>query len=90
MRRKRSTKTPELMVKMDGSDNHSKLVQIQTGSFQDAAAAQAGLDNASGPEYWRSLEELAQNPGVPGASAARVSSRRREWQDEVSRRGFLS
>jgi MoCo/4Fe-4S cofactor protein with predicted Tat translocation signal len=89
LRRKRSTKTPELMVKMDGSDNHSKLVQIQAGSSQNAAAAQAALDNASGPEYWRSLEELAQTPEFQERLQREFPRAAGEWQDEVSRRGFL-
>ncbi len=77
------------MVKMDGSDNHSKLVQIQTGSTPEAAAIEAALSAGSGPEYWRSLEELAQTPEFRESLQREFASPSGAWQDDVSRRGFL-
>src|SRR5208282_6848079 len=43
----------------------------------------------SGPEYWRSLEELAGNPAFQEALHREFPKGASEWVDSVSRRGFL-
>ncbi|MGE0405160.1 MAG: TAT-variant-translocated molybdopterin oxidoreductase [Candidatus Korobacteraceae bacterium] len=77
----------KLMVNMDGNDNQSKLVQIETGSA--LKAAQAALGSAEGPEYWRSLEELAKTPEFQERLHREFPHAADEWHDDVSRRGFL-
>jgi len=43
----------------------------------------------TGPEYWRSLEELAGSPAFQEALHREFSKGASEWVDSVSRRGFL-
>ena len=46
-------------------------------------------DPQDGPEYWRSLEELAGNPAFQEALHREFPKGASEWVDSVSRRGFL-
>ena len=46
-------------------------------------------DQKSGPEYWRSLEELAGSPDFQEALHREFPKGASEWVDSVSRRGFL-
>src|SRR6202021_117419 len=43
----------------------------------------------TGPEYWRSLEELAGSPAFQEALHREFPKGASEWVDSVSRRGFL-
>src|SRR6202047_4354456 len=43
----------------------------------------------TGPEYWRSLEELAGSPAFQEALHRELPTGASEWVDSVSRRGFL-
>ena len=54
----------------------------------DAATAH-DADEKSGPEYWRSLEELAGSPEFQEALHREFPKGASEWLDSVSRRGFL-
>ncbi len=59
----------------------------------DLAAVRAEIENAeskvSGPEYWRSLEELAGSEDFQQALHREFPKGASEWVDSVSRRGFL-
>ena len=61
----------------------------KSGNAVDRATVERQLEQTKGPEYWRSLEELA------GSSEFREMLHREfpkgasEWLDSVSRRGFL-
>jgi MoCo/4Fe-4S cofactor protein with predicted Tat translocation signal len=55
----------------------------------DLASVRAEIDKVSGPEYWRSLEELAGNPEFQEALHREFPKGASEWVDSVSRRGFL-
>src|SRR5271157_5864988 len=58
----------------------------------DLEALRAQIDEAShkaGPEYWRSLEELAGSPAFREALHREFPKGASEWVDSVSRRGFL-
>jgi molybdopterin-containing oxidoreductase family iron-sulfur binding subunit len=59
----------------------------------DLESVRARLDEASkthaGPEYWRSLEELAGSPAFQEALHREFPKGASEWVDSVSRRGFL-
>ena len=46
-------------------------------------------ETKSGPEYWRSLEELAGSPAFQEALHREFPKGASEWVDSVSRRGFL-
>jgi molybdopterin-containing oxidoreductase family iron-sulfur binding subunit len=59
----------------------------------DLASVRAEIDNAeakvTGPEYWRSLEELAGTTDFQEALHREFPKGASEWVDSVSRRGFL-
>jgi MoCo/4Fe-4S cofactor protein with predicted Tat translocation signal len=56
----------------------------------DSLRAQINEANEkSGPEYWRSLEELAGSPAFQEALHREFPKGASEWVDSVSRRGFL-
>jgi molybdopterin-containing oxidoreductase family iron-sulfur binding subunit len=55
----------------------------------DLAYLSAEMDKVSGPEYWRSLEELAGNPEFQEALHREFPKGASEWVESVSRRGFL-
>ena len=61
----------------------------------DLDSLRAQIDEAnenekiSGPEYWRSLEELAGSPAFQEALHREFPKGASEWIDSVSRRGFL-
>jgi MoCo/4Fe-4S cofactor protein with predicted Tat translocation signal len=55
----------------------------------DLASVRAEIDKASGPEYWRSLEELACSAEFQEALHREFPKGASEWVDTVSRRGFL-
>src|SRR5271163_422246 len=56
----------------------------------DSLRAQINDANeTSGPEYWRSLEELAGSPAFQEALHREFPKGASEWVDSVSRRGFL-
>jgi molybdopterin-containing oxidoreductase family iron-sulfur binding subunit len=54
----------------------------------DAATAHDEREK-TGPEYWRSLEELAGSPAFKEALHREFPKNASEWLDTVSRRGFL-
>ena len=53
------------------------------------AAFEAQIRHTSGPEYWRSLEELAGTPEFQEMLHREFPKGASEWVDSVSRRGFL-
>jgi len=55
----------------------------------DLASVRARIETAAGPEYWRSLEELAGSPEFQEALHREFPKGASEWVDSVSRRGFL-
>ncbi len=55
----------------------------------DLDAARARVAEAKGPEYWRSLEELAGSPDFQEMLHREFPKGASEWLDSVSRRGFL-
>jgi MoCo/4Fe-4S cofactor protein with predicted Tat translocation signal len=53
------------------------------------AATEHDAREKTGPEYWRSLEELAGSPAFREALHREFPKGASEWLDSVSRRGFL-
>ncbi|MGH9539970.1 MAG: TAT-variant-translocated molybdopterin oxidoreductase [Terriglobales bacterium] len=55
----------------------------------DLDAAREQIAGTNGPEYWRSLEELAGSPDFQEMLHREFPKGASEWLDSVSRRGFL-
>src|SRR5579884_1642092 len=73
-----------------------ELIQINTGddgrsgNKLDVKTVQQKLSAARGPEYWRSLEELAAKPEFEELLHREFPRQASEWiGDDVSRRNFL-
>ncbi len=66
----------------------SKKGKLDLDSLRDQIN-EANNTDASGPEYWRSLEELAGSPAFQEALHREFPKGASEWVDSVSRRGFL-
>ncbi len=60
-----------------------------TTNTLDLAAIRERLASTRGPEYWRSLEELADSEEFQALLAREFPENASEWMDPVSRRGFL-
>src|SRR5437870_3771671 len=58
-------------------------------STLDLQAVKATIQQTRGPEYWRSLEELAGSPEFQEMLHREFPKGASEWLDSVSRRGFL-
>jgi len=81
-------------------DNKSQFVKLEDicpskkldmGTVRERIDAATAHDTAekTGPEYWRSLEELAGSPAFQEALHREFPKGASEWLDTVSRRGFL-
>jgi MoCo/4Fe-4S cofactor protein with predicted Tat translocation signal len=68
--------------KKSGLDLADVRARIDTATAHDAA-------QKTGPEYWRSLEELAGSDAFQEALHREFPKGASEWVDSVSRRGFL-
>ncbi len=69
----------------------SKKGKLELDSVRERIDAAIAHDAAekTGPEYWRSLEELAGSPAFQEALHREFPKGASEWVDSVSRRGFL-
>jgi len=67
----------------------SKREDVCLGKKLDRAAVERQLKETKGPEYWRSLEELAGSPEFQDMLHREFPKGASEWLDSVSRRGFL-
>ncbi|HYN14447.1 MAG TPA: TAT-variant-translocated molybdopterin oxidoreductase, partial [Terriglobales bacterium] len=72
-------------------DHAAKLVGIakRTTGKLDLAAIREKLSKATGPTYWRSLEELAEEPGFDEVMHREFPRLASEWPEGCSRRDFL-
>ena len=70
-------------------DGKSKREDVCPGKKIDRAAVERQLEQTKGPEYWRSLEELAGSPEFQDMLHREFPKGASEWLDSVSRRGFL-
>jgi MoCo/4Fe-4S cofactor protein with predicted Tat translocation signal len=82
------------------TDNKSQFVKLEDicptkklelGTVRERIDAAIAHDKAekTGPEYWRSLEELAGSPAFQEALHREFPKGASEWLDKASRRGFL-
>jgi len=67
----------------------AKLVKIAKRARLDLAAIREKLSKATGPTYWRSLEELAEEPGFDEMVYREFPRLASEWPEGHSRRDFL-
>ena len=76
----------------DGRAQREEVCPSKKGKLDlDSVRAQieAAADQKAGPEYWRSLEELAGSADFREALHREFPKGASEWVDSVSRRGFL-
>jgi MoCo/4Fe-4S cofactor protein with predicted Tat translocation signal len=66
----------------------TKKGKLDLGSLR-AQINEANNNDKAGPEYWRSLEELAGSPAFQDALHREFPKGASEWVESVSRRGFL-
>jgi molybdopterin-containing oxidoreductase family iron-sulfur binding subunit len=71
-----------------GSPRPAEICPGKRGQL-DLATARARVEGTKGPEYWRSLEELAGSPDFAEMLQREFPRGASEWLDAVSRRGFL-
>src|SRR5215471_5798097 len=74
---------------MEETNRKSKSEDVCPGKKLDRATVQQQLEQTKGPEYWRSLEELAGTPEFQEMLHREFPKGASEWLDSVSRRGFL-
>lgn len=68
----------------------AKLVKIaKRDTPLDLAAIRQKLANTTGRTYWRSLEELAEEPGFDEVMQREFPRQASEWPEGVSRRDFI-
>src|SRR2546428_10863487 len=70
-------------------NDKSKREDICPRKKIDRADVERQLKETKGPEYWRSLEELAGSPEFQNMLHREFPKGASEWLDSVSRRGFL-
>ncbi len=68
--------------------SHLDICPSKKGKL-DLETAKAQIDAAQGPEFWRSLEELAGSAEFQEMMHREFPKGASEWLDDVSRRGFL-
>jgi MoCo/4Fe-4S cofactor protein with predicted Tat translocation signal len=69
--------------------NKTKREDVCPSKKLDRATVEEQIRQTSGPEYWRSLEELAGTPEFQEMLHREFPKGASEWVDSVSRRGFL-
>jgi len=67
----------------------SKRQGVCPGHTLDRAMVETQIRQTTGPEFWRSLEELAGTPEFREMLGREFPKGASEWVDSVSRRGFL-
>src|ERR1700687_4438514 len=76
------------MEEKKGSPRREDVCPTKKGKL-DLDAARDQIAGTRGPEYWRSLEELAGSPDFQEMLHREFPKGASEWLDSVSRRGFL-
>jgi MoCo/4Fe-4S cofactor protein with predicted Tat translocation signal len=76
-------------MKNEEQHSHREDICPSKKSKLDLATVRAEIDKVNGPEYWRSLEELAGSAEFQEALHREFPKGASEWVESVSRRGFL-
>ena len=74
---------------MEDRKQKTKREDVCPSKKLDRATVEAQIAQTQGPEYWRSLEELAGTPEFQEMLHREFPKGASEWVDSVSRRGFL-
>jgi molybdopterin-containing oxidoreductase family iron-sulfur binding subunit len=77
-----------MSTKNDTNLNLIPVSEIKPASL-DMEAVRSKLENATGPRYWRTLEELADHKAFGELLEREFPRGASEWLDPVTRRGFL-
>jgi len=72
----------------DHSDEHAEDLTVREHSL-DIAAVRAKLREKSGKQYWRTLEELSDDPHFEDLLHREFPRQASEWDETVDRRNFL-
>src|SRR5882724_5902601 len=90
MRGRASNTESDWLMKMDEKNNPRRedVCPTKKGKL-DLDAARDQIAGTKGPEYWRTLEELAGSPEFQEMLHREFPKGASEWLDAVSRRGFL-
>ena len=72
----------------DHSDSHAEDSTVHEHNL-DLAAVRAKLREKSGKQYWRTLEELADDPHFEDLLHREFPRQASEWDETVDRRNFL-
>ncbi|HUL34749.1 MAG TPA: TAT-variant-translocated molybdopterin oxidoreductase [Candidatus Eisenbacteria bacterium] len=73
----------------DHDHNHDGEENVLRESRLELAAVREKLKNKSGKQYWRTLEELAEDPQFEELMHREFPKHASEWDDSVDRRDFL-
>src|SRR5580692_9645896 len=79
----------EMEMEEKGGKQHREDVCPGKKHQLDLQTARAQIAGTKGPEYWRSLEELAGSAEFQEMMHREFPKGASEWLDSVSRRGFL-
>ncbi|HEX9799488.1 MAG TPA: TAT-variant-translocated molybdopterin oxidoreductase [Thermoanaerobaculia bacterium] len=80
----------KLPILDDSGDCHAEWKRPPAAAAElDLAAVRARLAERRGPEYWRSLEEVAASPAFDEMLHREFPRFAAEWPSDVSRRNFL-
>jgi molybdopterin-containing oxidoreductase family iron-sulfur binding subunit len=74
---------------MEDAKHKTKGEDVCPSKKLERATVEAQLAQTKGPEYWRSLEELAGTPEFQEMLHREFPKGASEWVDSFSRRGFL-
>ena len=77
------------MMEKDNGKQHIEAVCPSKKDKLDLETARARIAETKGPEYWRSLEELAGSTEFQEMMHREFPKGASEWADSVSRRGFM-
>src|SRR5580698_10105702 len=77
------------MMKTENENGKQHREEVCPGKKLSLDDAHARLAETQGPEFWRSLEELAGSPEWQEMMHREFPKGASEWLDSVSRRGFL-
>jgi len=69
--------------------NRERRAEVVCPSKLGLRAVKAAIEQTQGPEYWRSLEELADSPILEEFVRREFPQQAEEWIDPVERRTFL-
>jgi len=88
---KMDDKTDGGLIQIKTREDVCPTKRLDLGTVRERIDAATAHDEAekTGPEYWRSLEELAGSPAFQEALHREFPKGASEWLDTVSRRGFL-